>query len=127
MLRGPRRPRDLAVGDIPHKQMPERVFRLTRDRRALRALYELLALQRVKKLFGSVALSALDRRSGAAPCRPRGPAAYTGVLVFVFQPKWIVWPGPQFGTALLSDDGPSSLPFAWDRTAWRAFLLVRQG
>ena len=30
-------------------------------------------------------------------------AVSTSVLVLVFQPKWIVWPGPQFGTALLSD------------------------
>ena len=69
-------------------------------------------------------------------------AASTGVLVFVFQPKWIVWPGPQFGTAPLSDDCsaglPSALsslnrnpaiqsPFRLGPDAWRAFLLVRQG
>ena len=35
MLRGPRGARDLPVGDVPHEHMPERVLRLTCDRRAL--------------------------------------------------------------------------------------------
>jgi hypothetical protein len=42
------RPRNLAVRDVSHEEMPERMLRLIRDGRLSLAAYELLALERVQ-------------------------------------------------------------------------------
>ena len=57
VLLGPRGARDLAVGDVAHEHVPERVLALAGDRRAALAADELLALERVQPFLDAPARS----------------------------------------------------------------------
>jgi hypothetical protein len=58
---------DLAVGDVAHEQVAERVLGLALDRRAAGALDELLALEPEQRFFRRPTLDAADRPHGADP------------------------------------------------------------